>query len=61
MTTTTPAELRAKAAALIDEAQELEKKPITRDDLAQMGHEEINSARRAGRLDHLMNPTKENK
>lgn len=49
-------ELRAQAAALLRQAAALET-PIRLDDLDDMTPAEIVAARKAGRLDHLMNPT----
>jgi hypothetical protein len=55
-TNKTPAELRAHAAVLLAEAAQLEP-PISLDDLDAMTPDAIVAARRAGHLDHLINPT----
>ena len=60
MTTPTPADLRAQAAALEARAVQLETQ-LTRADLAGMDPEAIVQAKSQGRLDHLLGYTpKEN-
>jgi hypothetical protein len=58
---TTPAELRAQAAALEAQATQLETTQLTRADLAGMEPEAIAQARTGGQLDTLLGyaPTKE--
>ena len=59
---TTPAELRAQAAALEAQATQLETTQLTRADLAGMTPERIEEARTGGQLNSLLGitPPKEN-
>ena len=53
MTAQTPAELRAEASRLLEEAVVLER-PVELDELKRMSAEEIVKAREQGRLDKLL-------
>jgi hypothetical protein len=52
-----PQELISQAAALLEQARVMST-PVTADDLATMTPQQINEARRSGRLDNLL--SKEN-
>ena len=60
MTTPTPADLRAQAAALEARAVQLETTQLTRADLAGMTPDEIEAARTGGKLNILLGYKKEN-
>ena len=60
MTTPTPADLRAQAAALEAQAVELETTQLVRADLAGMTPDEIEAARTGGQLNTLLGYKKEN-
>lgn len=57
---TDPDEMRAQAQRLLDLAAQYDKK-IRRADLDHMTPDQINEARLDGRLNHLLNPTQENR
>ena len=60
MTTPTPADLRAQAAALEARAVQLETTKLVRADLAGMTPDEIEAARTGGQLNTLLGYKKEN-
>ena len=60
MTTPTPADLRAQAAALEARAVQLETTQLVRADLAGMTPDEIEAARTCGQLNTLLGYKKEN-
>ena len=60
MTTPTPADLRAQAAALEARAVQLETTQLVRADLAGMAPDEIEAARTGGQLNTLLGYKKEN-
>jgi len=60
MTTPTPADLRAQAAALEARAVQLETTQLVRADLAGMTPDEIEAARTGGQLNTLLGYKKEN-
>lgn len=52
----TPEELIKKAAALLEQARELNARQLSRDELNAMTPEQVNEARRNGRLTDLLTP-----
>jgi hypothetical protein len=56
---TNPQELISQAAALLEQARQLQVQ-LTRADLADMNADQINTARKNGQLHNLLNNKKEN-